>query len=455
MVQRSHEMLVCLTLFLHGCNCGGPDVYNPGRDGGTVGATGGGGGGDTGGRGGENTGTGGGNAEGDGGFIACTATSATATLGNGAVDIIFVVDNSGSMSSEIEAVQRNINTNFAAIVADAGVDYRVIMLSKHGSPVPRECICITAPLSGLSSCNPAPPQAVNGPRFFHYSLLIGSNDSFSRIIGSYNSPCIDLGCPAGSGSSGWSEYLRPGAHKAFVEITDDDEGTMPFDQFDQALLGLRPSMFGTPSARNYTFHTIGGLAENSPATLPWLPSEPLVEGKCQSNGGDSVNNSVAYQKLSMLTGGLRFPICMYSSFDAVFSKVAEGVIASATVRCDFAIPPAPNGGSIDLNSMLVQYTPGNGPVQVFSRTPQASCAANKYFVDASAVHLCPQTCSAVQADPKAKIDVLFQCAGAGCKNFGESCASNLDCCAGNACLAGTSGVVCNGGSNCTCQTVIN
>src|SRR4051794_17276328 len=38
----------------------------------------------------------------------CAATSAAAVLGKG-VDIIIVIDNSGSMSNEIEAVERNLN----------------------------------------------------------------------------------------------------------------------------------------------------------------------------------------------------------------------------------------------------------------------------------------------------------------------------------------------------------
>ena len=47
--------------------------------------------------------------------------------------------------------------------------------------------------------------------------------------------------------------------------------------------------------------------------------------KC-TKGGGAVNIGLEYQRLSVRTGGLRFPICEYQSFDAVFKNVAEGVV---------------------------------------------------------------------------------------------------------------------------------
>ena len=63
---------------------------------------------------------------------ACASVKAEATLGKKPVDIIFVIDNSGSMSDEIPAVQNNINKNFADIIGKSSLDYRVIMVTRHG-----------------------------------------------------------------------------------------------------------------------------------------------------------------------------------------------------------------------------------------------------------------------------------------------------------------------------------
>src|SRR5450432_2437007 len=76
-----------------------------------------------------------GNGDGSGGVVtpgdACVITSATATLIKEPVDIILVLDNSGSMADELQAVEDNINQNFATILQQSGVDYRVILISRH------------------------------------------------------------------------------------------------------------------------------------------------------------------------------------------------------------------------------------------------------------------------------------------------------------------------------------
>ncbi|MGA9522274.1 MAG: hypothetical protein WBV82_12460, partial [Myxococcaceae bacterium] len=64
---------------------------------------------------------------------ACESLSDEASLTKKPVDIIVVIDNSGSMTAEIVAVENNINVNFAQIIEQSGIDYRVILLAKHGS----------------------------------------------------------------------------------------------------------------------------------------------------------------------------------------------------------------------------------------------------------------------------------------------------------------------------------
>ena len=116
---------------------------------------------------------------------ACATTSAMATLVREPVDIIVVIDNSQSMTNEIQAVEQNIAVNFAAILTASSVDYRVIMVSRHGSAQNQQSICITTPLSGAASCTPPPPAPVNAARFFHYSIEIGSHNSFGQLLAGY------------------------------------------------------------------------------------------------------------------------------------------------------------------------------------------------------------------------------------------------------------------------------
>jgi len=144
---------------------------------------------------------------------ACAMQSTTAEPGiDKQVDILFIIDNSGSMSEEIAAIRRNINQSFAAIVEESGVDYRVLVLSQYGDG--QTAVCIEPPLAG------GPCQdglfATNSDVLFHYNALIDSGDSLCKLLIALDSPDPDGRVPEGLRS-----WLRPDAEKVIVVITDD------------------------------------------------------------------------------------------------------------------------------------------------------------------------------------------------------------------------------------------
>jgi hypothetical protein len=355
---------------------------------------------------------------------ACASQSASATLTKKPVDVIIVIDNSGSMTQEIQGVQQNINQNFATIIENSGLDYRVILVSRHGSATGAQSVCIEAPLSGIAAggCAPPPAQPVNNPpKFFHYSTEIASRNSWCKILSTFSTPDEFNVAPMG-----WQEWLRPDSFKTFIEITDDGVGctyngktysdantvaggTTVAPKFDADLLALSPAQFGDLNQRNYAFYSIVALAFNTPATKPYAPTDPVTAGKCPT----AANPGTGHQALSVLTGALRFPICDTTSYDVLFQAIAEGVIQGAKVVCDFPVPDAPPGKTIDLTTVEVAYTPGGmGAVSTFAQVKDhASCAPSSFYIDSGTIHLCPETCGVVQLDPSAKIDVLFGCGG--------------------------------------------
>lgn len=330
-------------------------------------------------------------------FESCVSQSQEATLKKKPVDVIFVIDNSGSMANEIKAVQDNINKSFADIIGNSGLDYRVIMISAHGASSNYR-ICVSSPLSG-TTCSPIPAQPALTDKFKQYSVTIGSKDSLSRALATY---AAQDGFKLAPG--GWSQWLRSAAAKVFVEITDDNQSGLSAAQFDASLLALPGGQFGTAAKRNYVFHSIIGVAAKAVATAAYEPNEPIVGGKCNT----AVNTGSVYQDLSKLTGGLRFPVCASTGYDAVFKRIADGIVEGTAIECEFAIPPNP---SIDRTTLQVEYTPGGGGAkQVFDLAKtQAACAADRVYIEGDTVHLCPAACTTVQGDPGAKLGVLWGC----------------------------------------------
>jgi hypothetical protein len=342
---------------------------------------------------------------------ACVAQSAEATLLKKPVDIIFIIDNSGSMTGEIIAVQNNINKNFAQIIEDSGLDYRVIMLARHGSATSNQSICVSTPLSGANCtctapngpCSNVPAQPVNTDKFFHYSIGIGSTNSLTQATATYAKKD-----GFGLAPKGWRGWLRKEALKVFVEITDDNQsGGTAYQTFDSTLLGYPEGHFGTAEKRNYIFHSIIGIQAN-PDSVFWPPEAPLQSATC---GSGAVNAGTQYQHLSKLTGGLRFPICNNSSFDVVFQTIAKGVVEGSLIECEFSVPPAPDGQVIDPSTIVINYTPGNGGAEEkFGQVQEeGSCDGKSFYIKDNKINLCPQVCGQVQGDTKAKLQLLYGC----------------------------------------------
>jgi hypothetical protein len=251
------------------------------------------------------------------------------------VDIILFVDNSGSMTEEITALQSGINDALIGPLEAGGVDYRVILISTHGD-VDVESVCIEEPLSGIPAggCAVPPAQPVFTDRFYHYSLDIGSRNGWCQLLNSFNAS-------DGFGllPNGWGHVLRPDALKTIVALTDDEVfctlGATIYDDlgtaaggeaaaaaFDAALMALSPVHFGTSGNRRYVAHSIIGMTQNSPAAEPYQPDAPILTSSCPT----AVQPGTGHQALSTLTGGLRYGICETSAYNGILSSLAQSAI---------------------------------------------------------------------------------------------------------------------------------
>lgn len=313
----------------------------------------------------------------------CVEVQAQAEGTERPVDIILIVDSTGSMGAAIARVEQVINQHFAAVLDAAGVDYQVILLAS------------TVTIEG--------PLATSG-RLHTLDVEIGSANSVAFV------PVLDR-------YAEWSGSLRPSAAKAVLHFTDAndlDQGSEIVGYagtFDAELMRIDPAQFGTAEAPNLVYHAFLGLAANSPASDPWLPAQAVVTADCSHPDFlDAPHAGAGFQQIALRTGGLRFPICEFDHFDVVFQRVADDVISQAQLACSYDLPAPPEGTMLDLATIAVRFSAAGRAAETFEQVADVSaCGPDKFYVDGDTLTLCPATCSKVRAAASAQIDLAFGC----------------------------------------------
>jgi hypothetical protein len=177
------------------------------------------------------------------------------------VDILFVVDDSGSMDDDNEAVQNNINA-FSSSIAAAGVDHRVVLVGTTNVP---------APLGGSAE-------------FRQIDTSVDSNDPLIELVDNY---------PL------YRNHLREDAVKHFIVITDDES--------DMSASEFRSTVQTWPGFGSWTLHSI------------------VAFGSDPENGCDTgAAYGHQYMNLSSATGGVTSPICD-ANYAEVFDAVVAAV----------------------------------------------------------------------------------------------------------------------------------
>jgi hypothetical protein len=308
--------------------------------------------------------------------------TATAAAVKQPVDIVMVIDQSGSMGEEIAQIQTNIN-KLSSYLAATGLDYRLVMIAGLPSSGGYNAVCVPTPLAA-ASCASKPP------RFRAVDQHVESYDALKLIIQTYDSTVT---------STKWSDFLRADAIKVFIPVTDDD-ATDSFlavpraNSFDDMILSRGKGTFGTKSKRKYLFFPIIGVSTTSTSI------------KCST----AVNVGQTYVDLATLTKGKPFSVCE-TDYEPVFKAIGKAIATS--VACEVAIPPPPTGEEFDPNKVNVTITGSSGSTLI-PQDPSADCfgGANgwQYNADKTKILLCGDACAEAKSDTSARIDVEFGCA---------------------------------------------
>jgi hypothetical protein len=247
------------------------------------------------------------------------------------LDLIFIVDNSGSMVSEATAFEQALPAFVQRLESD-DVDFRIVLLSRHRLEEPdasaeaSTSICIAAPVSGLEACPSERP--VLGSRFFHYSVKIDAADSLQRALQTLSQPD-----PHGLTAIGWSEWLRPESRQVFIEISDADSD-LPASELTRALSAAAPEHFGAdPAAPSFVFHSVVGIRQKALTLDIYGPDEPIEPRICAGEGSNPDNAGEVYQELSRLTGGLRLSLCPPGALGLRLQALATDAVLRSVRPC--------------------------------------------------------------------------------------------------------------------------
>ena len=285
--------------------------------------------------------------------MGCVAEAFTAEQAFVPVDIIWIVDSSGSMENEAMRVQENLNA-FSSAMDAVDLDYRVVMIT-------------------TSSFVSVPPPLGTGPRYRLLDRGVDSHESLQALLDEFPR---------------YGDFLRAAATTHFVVVTDD-ESELDADEFHTRMEGL----LGHP----FTFHSIASEDDGGDA--------------CP--GAADVGRQ--YDQLSDMTGGLFLSVCT-EDWAMVFDSLREAITASSPLPCRYDLPAPPAGMIFDAMRVNVLYTPAGGADETLPNVRSGdACGATSsgwYYDDPATpteIILCPTTCDRLNLAPDSNLGITLGC----------------------------------------------
>jgi hypothetical protein len=289
----------------------------------------------------------------------CGSIEQEAKVARAPVDIVLALDTSGSMTTQI----CNVSKNLAAFADAVGKDTRVVAAYQIGVDLFFQFVVLCQkddPLAGTT-------LAADTSRYQRVDTRVDSTNALQVLLDRYDT---------------YKAFLRPGSPTHFV-VVSDDESNLPGATFKTQM----EAKLGHP----FYLHAIVAMG----------------------NGCNGANIGTQYMQLADQTGGKKLSICA-QDWSALFKELEAAVVASAPLACEFAIPQQPAGMMLDASKVSVIYTPPGGSKSAFPKAPNAAACAGKigWHYDNEAaptqVQFCPAACTQVRTG--GKLGIAFGCA---------------------------------------------
>jgi Mg-chelatase subunit ChlD len=293
---------------------------------------------------------------------ACTSTSAEAQRIQ--LDIIFLIDRSGSMVGEKWAGTTKALTTFFNDPKSANIGAGMSFFPNHKAsicvPVDYETLDVainTLPANSFALTNsiPAEPTAYGTPT---WGALKGALMAATAY-----------------------QDAHPKHKVVLVLATDGDPNACGAATVDN-IASVAKAARNYNGVRTYVIGAAGSIIPNL---------NKIAEG-----------------------GGTKAAYDITNDINEFSAKMEE--IRSEALGCEFEIPPPPDGKDLDPSDVNFSYQPkGMGASKILLRADDLVDCGGKpgWYYDSNAlptkILLCPASCTTVQADSHAKVSVLFGC----------------------------------------------
>ena len=320
------------------------------------------------------------------GLPTCSGSSSTAQIKP--VNMYIVLDRSGSMSGTRWNGAVAALTAFFQDPGSAGINVAMEFFAGPNTDPGQGCACTTDSCTATECTNHRCDdpyvalgmlQAAPAPGDTHEAALVAALSAVSPNTWTPTYPAMD-------GALSWATGLaNPAEVHTVILVTDGNPSTC---------------LQGSAAATNTAIATLAGNAfTNSGVTTYTI--------------GMTGANITALDAIA-LAGGTGNAFVIGSGTEAQTAAdllVALQAIAGNAVDCSFSLP---NPGLFDPNNSVVTYTDGLGGTTVLNDVGNASnCGAGWYYLPNSttptSIELCPATCTLVQSDPGASIEVSLGC----------------------------------------------
>lgn len=264
---------------------------------------------------------------------------------NPKVDILWVIDNSGSMLTKQQNLAAGFDS-FSSVFTTKGFDFNMAIVTSDTR---------SAGAGGQTGLFQGVPTVISGttPNFaatFESNVVVGAGgDSAAKEL-----DAIELALSTGNLAGGNSGFLRPDAQLAIIELSDadDDDSTATTTDVLNFLQALKPPVYDVLSNTYKNSFTISAVGVNDYNDPDCVPLQPLIE------------EAVKFKSLVASTNGSFASICK-ADFGPGLSTISQ-TIAEAVTSIPLARVPDLSTLTITFNGQAVPNDSTNGYTYVSS-----------------------------------------------------------------------------------------